>query len=143
MSIIRTFNSTNARLRTFYSFLNYVDIVDDVLNPFSPLFAEQLVLKSKLMCLFLCFASYLVVVIHFGVNLVRLIIKSNSIKCEDEDLGGPNCPLYTGPIAVYRFSIAIVLFFLFLMIITIGVSSSSSFRAYLSTLLAGPISNST
>jgi hypothetical protein len=44
-------------------------------------------------------------------------------------LGGPNCPLYTGPIAVYRFSIAIVLFFLFLMIVTIGVSSSSSFRA--------------
>jgi hypothetical protein len=51
--------------------------------------------------------------------------------CEDYDLGGPNCPVFTGPIAVYRFSFAMVLFFFFFMIITLGVSTSNSFRAHL------------
>ena len=51
-----------------------------------------------------------------------------STICEDEDLGGPNCPLYTGPIAVYRFSLAMVLFYFFLMIFTFGVSTSRSSR---------------
>jgi len=51
--------------------------------------------------------------------------------CEDYDLGGPNCPVFTGPIAVYRFSFAMVLFFFIFMIITLGVSTSNSFRAHL------------
>ena len=55
----------------------------------------------------------------------------SSLKCEDEDLGGPNCPTYTGTLAVYRFTLAIVLFFLFMMLITIGISSSKSFRAHI------------
>ncbi len=49
--------------------------------------------------------------------------------CEDDDLGGPNCPSLTGPIAVYRFSFAMVLFFSSLMVLTLGISTSKSFRA--------------
>lgn len=48
--------------------------------------------------------------------------------CEDEDIGGPNCPLYTGPIAVYRFSLAMILFFFIFMLLTVGVSTSRSTR---------------
>ena len=51
------------------------------------------------------------------------------LACEDDDLGGPNCPSLTGPIAVYRFSFAMVLFFSSLMVLTLGVSTSKSFRA--------------
>ena len=51
------------------------------------------------------------------------------LKCEDEDIGGPNCRKYTGPIAVYRFSFAMVLFFSILSLTTLGVSTSTSFRA--------------
>ncbi|CAF0848575.1 unnamed protein product [Brachionus calyciflorus] len=57
--------------------------------------------------------------------------KLSSMICEDEDLGGPNCPVYSGPIAVYRFSLAMILFFFFFMLITMGVSTSKSFRARL------------
>ncbi|RNA19416.1 serine incorporator 5 [Brachionus plicatilis] len=55
--------------------------------------------------------------------------KLSSMVCEDEDLGGPNCPVYSGPIAVYRFSLAMILFYLFFMFVTMGVSTSNSFRA--------------
>ena len=51
------------------------------------------------------------------------------LACEDDDLGGPNCPSLTGPIAVYRFSFAMVLFFSSLMVLTLDVSTSKSFRA--------------
>jgi hypothetical protein len=51
--------------------------------------------------------------------------------CEDEDMGGPNCPIFSGPIAVYRFSFAMVLFFFAFMIMTIGVSTSKSIRAHI------------
>jgi hypothetical protein len=54
--------------------------------------------------------------------------KEMSSVCEDEDIGGPNCPLYSGPIAVYRLSIAMASFFFVHMILTIGVSTSRSIR---------------
>lgn len=63
-----------------------------------------------------------------GVNIRE---KMSSLICEDEDIGGPNCPVYSGPIAVYRFSLAMVLFYFTFMMLTLGVSTSRTFRAYL------------
>lgn len=59
---------------------------------------------------------------------VEIQQKEMSSVCEDEDIGGPNCPLYSGPIAVYRLSIAMASFFFIHMILTIGVSTSRSIR---------------
>lgn len=52
-------------------------------------------------------------------------------QCEDEDLGGPNCPTFSGPIAVYRFSFAMIFFFFSLMTITLGISTSKNIRAHI------------
>lgn len=49
----------------------------------------------------------------------------------DDDIGGPNCPHFTGPIAVYRFSFAMVLFFGIFSLLTLGVSTSRSIRAHI------------
>jgi hypothetical protein len=53
----------------------------------------------------------------------------SSLTCDDDDLGGPNCPVFTGPTAVYRFSLAMVIFFSTLTFLTLGVSASSNLRA--------------
>lgn len=53
----------------------------------------------------------------------------SSLICEDDDLGGPNCPTFTGPTAVYRFTFAMAMFFLSLMVLTLGISSSNNLRA--------------
>jgi len=53
-----------------------------------------------------------------------------SLICDD-DIGGPNCPHFTGPIAVYRFSFAMVMFFGIFSIFTLGVSNSRSIRAHI------------
>lgn len=57
----------------------------------------------------------------------RVVKKSD--ECEDYDLGGPNCPQFSGPIAVYRFSFAMIMFFGTLGVFTLGVKSSRGFRA--------------
>ncbi len=58
-----------------------------------------------------------------------LIENITSLLCDD-DLGGPNCPQFTGPIAVYRFSFAMVMFFGIFSLLTLGVSTSRSVRAH-------------
>ncbi len=54
---------------------------------------------------------------------------TSPIICDDQDIGGPNCPIYTGTLAVYRFSCAMALFFFTFMILTLGVSTSETTRA--------------
>ena len=82
--------------------------------------------------------SYLVTSKTTSTTTAYMFVHNSSLEtpvdlllCEDDDLGGPNCPSLTGPIAVYRFSFAMVLFFSSLMVLTLGVSTSKSFRAKL------------
>jgi hypothetical protein len=64
-------------------------------------------------------------------SLSEIAILKNRKQCEDDDIGGPNCSWFTGPIAVYRFVFAMVLFFGSFMLITCGAKTSRSFRAHI------------
>ena len=66
---------------------------------------------------------------NYSENFYLKKFNDSSTKCEDNEIGGPNCPIYTGTVAVYRFSTAMVLFFLSFMLITLGVSTSQTIRA--------------
>jgi hypothetical protein len=70
--------------------------------------------------------------IYKSANSTETIIEDTPVPlCEDYDIGGPNCPTYTGTNAVYRFSFAMVLFYFTFMLLSLGVSTSKTFRARL------------
>lgn len=52
-------------------------------------------------------------------------------SCIDMNFGEKNCFTMTGSMAVYRLSFAMVLFFAILMILTVGVKTSVSYRGYI------------
>lgn len=87
------------------------------------------------LCFWWCFWNG-IVIFNFYIRFwdVCLFLKSayqvNATTCIENGLG-VKCMVMTGSMAVYRLSLAMVLFFAIFMILTVGVKTSSNYRGYL------------